>query len=129
VLWITGLPGMGKSVLAKFLDCRLRQESPIVGINRHVISFLSSKRDSNLVNNSILILKAMIHQFLMVIEGLAVNHVTRVHERHGNHLYESFYALWEIFTNIVSDPAVQDMYCIFDALDECKERPKENIFY
>src|SRR5437667_6015136 len=68
-LWITGNPGMGKTVLASFLVDKFETEVNTTRYKTAVVYFFCSDQDENRKTATSL-LKAVIHQCLRLVPGM-----------------------------------------------------------
>ncbi|KAJ5710483.1 hypothetical protein N7488_004639 [Penicillium malachiteum] len=48
-------------------------------------------------------------------------------EKDGEKLKDIFGLLWELFISVASDPAIWDVICILDALDECQQLDRDTL--
>ncbi|KAH8889903.1 hypothetical protein GQ53DRAFT_794963 [Thozetella sp. PMI_491] len=56
-----------------------------------------------------------------------LDHLLPKYNERGAKLFESFDALWTIFTSAVADTATGRKYCIIDALDECDRESQDTL--
>lgn len=117
LLWLTGYPGCGKTILSSFLAQQLEtpQESRTPG--NVCIYFCDDKISKQNVANNILI--GLIFQLVQRRRSLA-RHVRKVYQMHGQNIVRSFAALWGVFKDIATDPELGPTIIIIDALDECE---------
>ena len=120
LLWIKGDPGKGKTML-------------LIGVVRE-LQKLKSTHDSGLLsyffcqgtdsrlNNATAVLRGLIYQLLIQQRSL-ISHLREHYDPAGQQLFEgdnAFYALRDIFTEMLHDPHLTRVYLIIDALDECE---------
>jgi hypothetical protein len=85
------------------------------------LTFLCQGTDSRL-NNATAVLIGLIY-LLLVQQPLLISHLWRKYDHAGSRLFEdanAFYALSEIFKDMLHDPGLRGAYVIIDALDECE---------
>jgi hypothetical protein len=120
-LWISGHPGMGKTVMSKFL-LGLFEQVP----SNKTLYFFFSDRDSD-KKTATSFLRAAIHQLIMHSASLYHAHVKPKLAAFGSGLYDSFGMLWDVFFNMTQDPALGPTVCVIDALDECEAVSRQNL--
>jgi ubiquitin carboxyl-terminal hydrolase 14 len=125
-LWISGNPGMGKTVLSLFLVELFEKQGKQEDLSTRVIYFFCNDQDETR-KTGLSLLKALIHQCLQSSPFLIQKYVIPEYETLGDKLYTSFAGLWDIFTKITCDPAFGRVYCVLDALDECEERSRNQL--
>ncbi|KAF2738595.1 hypothetical protein EJ04DRAFT_541275 [Polyplosphaeria fusca] len=103
LLWVTGEPGCGKTMLSLYLTEHLEFD-PVRPTHSQVFYFfcddkITTQRDAKDIMRSIL------HQILQQHRKL-IKFARSRWETTGQNLVESFTALWEIFLNIISEARV-----------------------
>ena len=125
LLWITGNPGCGKTILSAFLTNHIKAtlaDQP----HASVCSFfcddkITAQRDSRAI------LQGLIHQMLRRRPSL-VKYIKQAYENQGrDQLLHSFDALWNIFIDFTKDKKTGPVHIIVDAIDEC-EKTSRNRF-
>ncbi|KAI1504195.1 hypothetical protein F5X99DRAFT_372815 [Biscogniauxia marginata] len=117
LLWLTGHPGCGKTVLSYSL-ARYFEERQTPQIPRNVLVYFCDDKVNNQKDaKSILI--SLIFQIVRRHRSL-IQHVRKVFEIQGPSIVQSFSSLWSIFSRILKDPKSGLLYVIIDALDECE---------
>jgi ankyrin repeat protein len=122
-LWISGNPGMGKTVLSKYLVAKFEAKK---NWSNRVLYYFFSDQDENR-RSAISLLRSLIHQCLSHRPALVRPHVIPSFDTQGENLLNSFPTLWSIFINLACDAQVGGMICILDALDECKEDSRDEL--
>ncbi|KAJ3536624.1 hypothetical protein NM208_g6643 [Fusarium decemcellulare] len=112
LLWISGGPGRGKTMLSIFLTHELETlASHSSALMLYV--FCGDKSHST----EIAILRSLLYQILDKSPTMA-KHATAVRERSG-HTLTSRQELWRIFVHMIRDPELGPILCLIDGLDEC----------
>ncbi|KAL3448018.1 hypothetical protein BJX65DRAFT_307305 [Aspergillus insuetus] len=116
LLWISGGPGMGKTMLAIFLSEELQQTADDNGL---VLYYFCEGRDPKR-NCTINILRGLIYTLVQQRPTL-MKHLLPDYEVRSDALFESdaIEPLWRIFINMIRDPTTGPVYCIIDGIDEC----------
>jgi ankyrin repeat protein len=124
LLWVTGEPGCGKTMLSAYLTehLRLGHTTPV---RPQVFFFfcddkVKSQRDANAI------LRGILYQILQQHRRL-IKHVKSRFEIDGPSLANSFSALWELFLKIVADSTSGPVGVIVDAIDECETRTRNSF--
>ena len=127
LLWITGYPGSGKTILSAFVTNHLEEKRPS---NRHeamVCSFFCVEEIEN-QNDANAILRSVIAQILVRRGHLVKQVKTELgHSNDGRDLIRSYNRLWKVFTNLACDAALGPVNIILDGLDECEEKSRKRI--
>jgi hypothetical protein len=123
LLWIKGDPGNGKTMLL----CGIVNELKKSMARTDLLSYFFCQATDPRISNATAVLRGLV--FLLVHQQPSlISHVRAKHDHAGKTLFEdanAWYALSEIFTNILQDPSLNSTYLIIDALDECvKDLPK-----
>ncbi|CZR58736.1 uncharacterized protein PAC_08628 [Phialocephala subalpina] len=124
LLWLSGGPGKGKTMLSIFLAEELERTAK----DSQDISFLQffcDNRDEKR-NTAVAIIRGMIFQLLQLRPKL-IDHILPSFQIQKESLFTSpaFETLWGIFEHMLRDPALGAVYCILDGLDECDEASLE----
>ncbi|EUC28694.1 hypothetical protein COCCADRAFT_30089 [Bipolaris zeicola 26-R-13] len=118
LLWVTGGPGKGKTMLSIFLTEDLEQELSKYNAGQLVYYFcIHKKRDKGTD-----LLRSLLYQIIDKRPELAKHAFTYLEtpERRA-HTLSSLPSLWIILQNIIADATLGDLFCIVDGLDECDE--------
>ncbi|CAJ2505558.1 Uu.00g129520.m01.CDS01 [Anthostomella pinea] len=117
LLWVKGDPGKGKTMFlcgnVDHLETRLAQGS-------HLAYFFCQATDER-INNATAVLRGLIYMLLDQDASL-VSHMKKKYDIAGEGLFQgdnAWYALSEIFTNMLRDPKLHVVCLVVDALDEC----------
>ncbi|KAK4443260.1 ankyrin repeat protein [Podospora aff. communis PSN243] len=110
LLWVSGDPGCGKSVLASFL----------------IDVFTGMARETDLNSSAATALQALLHQLFSQETPLATAAVAQLKQRPLN--VENIQQLWHIFTESTTRKgATRTTICIFDGLDECEGQSRREF--
>ncbi|EGX46325.1 hypothetical protein AOL_s00110g149 [Orbilia oligospora ATCC 24927] len=121
LLWIKGDPGKGKTMLLCGIIDELNKPTGDVKFDNFAFFFCQATDER--LNNATAVLRGLI--FLLVSKQPALlSHVRKKYDSAGRNsgLFQdsnAFFALSEIFTDIMQDPALKSTCLIIDALDEC----------
>ena len=111
LLWISGNPGMGKTVLSKFLVQHF--ESDPEGEGKILYYFFSDQEESR--RSGVSLLRSLIHQCLGRWPGLVKGHIMPAFDAQGENLFGSLSALWSIFINLTSDERLACVTCVAES--------------
>lgn len=129
LLWISGGPGLGKTMLSIYLTEHLESTLPLSedALQSHLIYFFCDLKDGR-KNNAVSILRGLMFQLIGHKRKL-LEHVLPTHKIQGSHLFQeqSFDVLWKLFTTMVADSEVGPVICILDGLDECEKTSLEML--
>lgn len=122
VLWVSGGPGKGKTMISIFLTEELENEVKD-SENAILMYYFCENKDADR-NTAIAILKGLISQMLKKRRAL-FRHILPDFQRQKENLFRSptaQEALWRILRSMLNDPDVKvTYYCIIDGLDECQQ--------
>jgi hypothetical protein len=117
LLWIRGDPGKGKTMLL----CGIIEElTRSVGEVSNISFFFCQASDAR-INSATAVLRGLIY-LLVEKQPSLISHVRSRYDKPGKALFvdkNAFYAVSDIFTQILKDPTLQSSYFIVDALEEC----------
>ncbi|KAH0551690.1 hypothetical protein GP486_007093 [Trichoglossum hirsutum] len=116
LLWIKGDPGKGKTMLLCGIADELKKSAA------GLVSFFFLQSTDLRINNPTAVLRGLIY-LLASQQPLLIHHVRKKYDHAGKELFtdsNAWFALSDIFTNILEDLSLKDAYMIIDALDECK---------
>ncbi|KAM9874789.1 nwd1 protein [Verticillium dahliae] len=115
LLWIKGDPGKGKTMLL----CGIIDELNKTEANQPAYFFCQATDER--LNSATAVLRGLIY-FLIDQEPPLISHVRAQYDKAGESLFKdanSWFALSQILTNMLSDPLLEHKVLIVDALDEC----------
>jgi hypothetical protein len=87
-----------------------------------LLSYFFCQANEPKLNNATAVLRGLIYQLLAQQQSL-ISHVRKKYDEVGLKLFEgnnAFFALSNIFIDMLQDPSLKRMYLIVDALDECE---------
>ncbi|PKK51843.1 hypothetical protein CI102_5889 [Trichoderma harzianum] len=119
LLWISGGPGKGKTMLSIYITEVLQ---PIVDVGENVLLYyFCSNRDKNR-NTALTIMRGIIHQWISRHPHLA-QHVRSSFEGTETTKYtvSSFVSLWRLFLTLLRQSGSSQVVCVLDGLDECEK--------
>lgn len=121
LLWVTGAPGMGKTVLASFIIDQMRL------YRRHIVTCFCFWDDKYaLPKNAVALLCGILFQIFHHRQNLSIHALTS--ERHtAGKAVEDASLLWRICTACFDDPLLGELVCIPDALDECQASERDQL--
>lgn len=117
LLWIKGDPGKGKTMLLCGIIDELEKSTAETGLLPY---FFCQSTDSR-INNATAVLRGLIY-LLVKKQPPLILHLRKKYDEGDKEPFEgvnAWFALSEIFTNILQDPSLKSTYLIVDALDEC----------
>lgn len=125
LLWISGFPGSGKTILSAYLLDHLSKTESSPGSRPTVCCFfcdekIETQRDGKAI------LRSLIFQILVRRRKL-IRHIKSAYDIQGPHLVDNFSELWRIFTAISSDNSLGPISVIVDAIDECEESSRNRF--
>lgn len=120
LLWISGGPGCGKTVISAYLLTQLEKR-----VDSRVAYFFCDDQEER-QKSAPSLLRGIIHQLIMATPGL-IKHAMRPHGAHGSKMLESLSILWDIFIAVATDPLCDGTYVILDALDECESNSRNDL--
>ncbi|OCK73474.1 hypothetical protein K432DRAFT_340248, partial [Lepidopterella palustris CBS 459.81] len=123
LLWISGEPGVGKTVLAKYLAEFFVSDS--AASNKSLYFFFSDRDPKRKTAGTML--RTLIDQCLKYSPGLIQRYVLPEYHVHGDQAYRSLPILWRIFVAMSQDVRLGVIYCVLDGLDECEESSRNEV--
>lgn len=121
LLWIKGDPGKGKTMLLiGIIEELSRKLKSSPGSN--VLSYFFCQGTDSRLNHATAVLRGLVY-LMLIQQRILVSHLREKFNHAGGQLFEdanAFYALSEIFRDMLHDPRLTKVYLIIDALDECE---------
>jgi len=125
LLWISGHPGSGKTVLSAYLlEYLSANKPPFILRNTVCFFFCDDKVESQRDGRAIL--RSLIHQILIRRRKL-IKHIKTAYDVQGPRLVDNFNELWRIFKAITTDSRAGSINIIIDAIDECEEKTRHRF--
>lgn len=118
LLWISGGPGKGKTMLAIYITEELQ---PIADNSKGVLLYyFCSNRDNR--NTGLTIMRGVIHQWLSLHPYLA-QHIRTYFDGPETTKYtiSSFICLWKLFLILLRHSVSSQVMLVLDGLDECED--------
>ncbi|KAI9888001.1 MAG: hypothetical protein M1823_000122 [Watsoniomyces obsoletus] len=125
ILWVSADPGCGKSVLASFLVDELVDTASNASISSTVCYFFF-KDDNDGQRDALSALSAVLHQLLSAQRHL-ITYAMPDFTNMGERFKDDFLTLWDIFTKIATNFKDENIFCVFDALDECGDSTRNQF--
>ncbi|MCJ1269162.1 hypothetical protein MMC22_009051 [Lobaria immixta] len=124
LLWLSGGPGKGKTMLSIFLAEELERTVKHSQDILFLQYFCDNKDEKR--RTAMTIIRGLIFQLLRSRQKL-FSHILPSFKIQKESLFasSSFEALWRIFESMVHDPILGTAYCVLDGLDECDEASLE----
>ncbi|KAH7254972.1 hypothetical protein B0J15DRAFT_526313 [Fusarium solani] len=119
LLWISGGPGRGKTVLSLFLNEEIEK---LCGGSHGRLLFYFCRFQDERHNNPINVLRSLIYQILeFSIEGPEVQHALEYFEtpEKAQFALSSFECLWTVLEKLFAQPGLPTIFYIIDGVDEC----------
>jgi ankyrin repeat protein len=118
LLWISGGPGKGKTMMSIFLTEELENYTARKS-NAEMLFFFCSAQDEKR-NTGVAVLRGILYQIIAKRPQL-IKHALPYFEtpERAQQTLLSLETLWIIFTKLVTDTALGIMFCVLDGLDEC----------
>ncbi|XP_014557368.1 hypothetical protein COCVIDRAFT_25929 [Bipolaris victoriae FI3] len=117
LLWVKADPGKGKTMLICGIVDELQSSIGATGL----LSYFFCQATDSRINSATAVLRGLLYMLVNQQPSL-VSHIRKKHDHAGKALFEdanAWFALLEIFTNVLQDPSLKTTYLIIDALDEC----------
>ena len=121
LLWLSGGPGKGKTMLSIFLAEELEQTARL-SQNKLFLHYFCDNKDEKR-NTAVTVIRGLIYQLLQSRQKL-LNYILPTFRTQKESLF-SFETLWKIFESMVCEPDLETTYCVLDGLDECDEASLE----
>ncbi|KAH6698203.1 hypothetical protein BKA61DRAFT_530771 [Leptodontidium sp. MPI-SDFR-AT-0119] len=121
LLWIRGDPGKGKTMLLCGIIDKLEETAAASFSGSCLLSYFFCQATDSRINSATAVLRGLIY-LLADQQPALLKHVRKKYDDAGKELFvdtNAWFALSEIFINILQDPGLESTYVIIDALDEC----------
>ncbi|PQE04769.1 hypothetical protein CJF30_00004577 [Rutstroemia sp. NJR-2017a BBW] len=124
LLWSSGGPGKGKTMLSIFLAEQLEQTTRDLSDTLFLQYFCDNKDEKR--NTGVTVIRGLLYQLLQLRPKL-FDHILPTFKTQSKSLFasSSLETLWRIFEAMLRDPITGTVYCILDGLDECDENSSE----
>lgn len=121
LLWVTGAPGSGKTVLSSFVIDQIEStKSP------RNVGFFFADDSSTSQRSAVMLLRGLMYQILDRNPSLFKH--AHVHwKRAAAMAFEELSLLWRICTACFDDPILENAVFVLDALDECAAPDCEHL--
>jgi hypothetical protein len=119
LLWIRGDPGKGKTMLL----CGIIDELNKSMVKTALLSYFFCEATDSRINNATAVLRGLIYMLVCQQPSLIL-HIRKKYDLAGKAIFEdsdAWFALSEVFTDMLQDHNLNSTYLIIDALDECVE--------
>ena len=123
LLWVSGGPGCGKSVLSRALIDERHVCSNTMTTTVCYFFFKDGQEDRTHGASAI---SAILHQLYEKRPAL-IAHALPSFGSYGQKLKDMFSELWQILIRSATDPDAGEIVCILDALDECAKDSREQL--
>ena len=126
LLWLSGGPGKGKTMLSIYLAELLGQKAQDSAASLCLEFFCDNKDETR--STATKIVEGLVFQLLQLKPSL-FNHASETFDVQRASLFSelSFESLWRVFTAMIYDRSLGNIYCILDGLDECSHDSLENL--
>jgi ankyrin repeat protein len=129
LLWISGGPGLGKTMLSIYLTEYLSSSfRPSDNANGHLSMYFFCDAKDNTRNNAAAILRGLLFQLLEHDMEL-IKHILPSYQVQQERLFEqnSLEGLWGLFLLMVNSLGDLQVTCVLDGLDECEPVSLETL--
>ncbi|WZH49579.1 ankyrin repeat protein [Fusarium acuminatum] len=125
LLWISGGPGKGKTMLAIYITEVL--QSVVDAGDNVLLYYFCSNRDKNR-NTALTIMRGILHQWIGLHPQLA-KFVKSSFDGAETTKYtiSSFVSLWRVFLNLLQQSTSSQIVCVLDGLDECEKESLKQL--
>lgn len=122
LLWLSGGPGIGKTMISSFLVeeiAHLAERSSQMTLAYYFCDDKDEKR-----RTATAILRGLLLQLLRQ-RPVLFKHIQPGFDVSRDTLFTNFHSLWRVFLSVVQDPEADTVYCLIDALDECEKESRQ----
>ncbi|PVH81398.1 hypothetical protein DL98DRAFT_559917 [Cadophora sp. DSE1049] len=119
LLWISGGPGKGKTMLAIYITEVLQPVADAA--NNVLLYYFCSNRDKNR-NTALTVMRGILHQWIGLHPHLA-KEIKNSFEGTETTKYtiSNFVSLWRVFLTLLQQRTSPQVVCVLDGLDECEQ--------
>ena len=117
LLWLSGGPGKGKTMLSIFLAEELEQMARSSQKTLFLQYFCDNKDEKR--NTAVAVLRGLVYQLLQLRPNL-FKHILPSFRLQKESMF-SFETLYRTFESMICDSTLETTYCVLDGLDECDE--------
>ncbi|CAG8191861.1 unnamed protein product [Penicillium salamii] len=119
LLWMSGGPGKGKTMLAIYITEVL--QSVVHAAEDVLLYYFCSNRDKNR-NTALTIMRGILHQWINLHPHLA-KYIKASFEGTETTKYtiSNFVSLWRVFLTLLQQSTSSQVVCVLDGLDECEK--------
>ena len=121
LLWVTGAPGSGKTVLSSFVIDQIESTK-----TPRDVGFFFADDSSTSQRSAVMLLRGLLYQILNRNPSL-FKHVQVHWKRTAERAFEELGLLWRICTACFDDPLLENAVFVLDALDECAAPDCEHL--
>ena len=122
LLWVSGAPGCGKTVLSKVLIDEKLGTDNVLSSTVCYFFFNAGQERKELAADAI---SGILHQLFQSTD--LISYGLASYKKHGAKLSQMFSDLWEILMECVKDSEAGKIVCVIDALDECEKESREHL--
>ncbi|USP82182.1 hypothetical protein yc1106_09456 [Curvularia clavata] len=117
LLWISGGPGKGKTIMSVFLTEKLERQT--AGREDVELVFYFCNAEDEKRNTAVAILRGLVHQIIVKRPQL-VEHALLYSEtpERTQQTLSSLETLWIIFSKLIADAELGMIFCVLDGLDD-----------
>ncbi|KAL5083827.1 hypothetical protein Trisim1_000871 [Trichoderma cf. simile WF8] len=123
LLWITGDPGKGKTMLACGIIDQLADQTRIKNPeSKTMLSYFFCQGTDSRINSAVAVLRGLLYLIVHQQPSL-ISHIRTKYDIAGKSLFEdvnAWTALSQILTHVLQDTSIDSTILVIDALDECE---------
>ncbi|OKL59155.1 hypothetical protein UA08_05962 [Talaromyces atroroseus] len=125
LLWISGGPGKGKTMLAIYITEELHS---VVDSGQGVLLYYFCSNRARNRNTAVTMMRGIIHQWINLHPHLA-QHISDYFEGSETIKYtiSSFISLWRLFLILLRQAGSCQVVCVLDGLDECEKESLKQL--
>lgn len=129
LLWLSGGPGKGKTMLSVFIAEDFERIAKRSDNKITFLQYFCDDKDEKR-RTATCIVRGLLLQLLQIVPH-SINLLLPSFKIQKQNLFQpsSFETLWNIFAEILRDPLLGTTYCVLDGLDECEASSIEILLY